>query len=303
MGILEAGFASHIERAFHIRILERGIATGHGQTFIHIYGFLECRLSSGGERAVDLGILEAGFTSHIERTERGIACDRERLIHGHVALEVRCIFHVQRACVHSARRGDIASASIHAFACQLAIRSHIAFRLHIAKVIDSHIVFDRSFVSNVIAFDSGGALIGVSDSVTIGLNVICIRLDIALCRCHFAIQRCDIFSVLSDFFFQRGVSCFALISFCLDCIRYVFYLFLGRNRSPREALAVDAIGFDFIGFYVRKPGNRTIAITNNVSIFYSNTINASSSPISIRNIGGLLLQIFNSRILFTSCCF
>ena len=135
------------------------------------------------------------------------------------------------------------------------------------------------------------------------------------------IQLCDILSVLSDFpfqlvifiltrrlfiidfSFQRGVSFCARIGFRLDCICYVFYVFLGRDISPREALAVDAISFDSIGFYVRKLGNRAIAITHNVSIFYSNTINASSSPISIRNIGGLLLQIFNSRILFTSCCF
>ena len=211
MGILEAGFASHIERAFHIRILERGIATGHGQTFIHIYGFLECRLSSGGERAVDLGILEAGFTSHIERTELGIACDRELIIHGHVALEVRSIFHVQRA-------------SIHAIAYQLAFRSHIA------KVIDSHMAFDRSFVSNVIAFDSGGALIGCRNGVRIGLNVICIRLDIALELDILLFEFSDILTVFSDFPFQlrifSGTRCFfcrqifiGLIQlFASDCI-------------------------------------------------------------------------------------
>ena len=134
------------------------------------------------ERAIDLSILEAGFTSHIERAihirlfELGIACDRERLIHGHVALELRSIFHFQRACVHSARRGDIASASIYAFAFQLAIRSHIAFRLHVAKVIDSHIAFDRSFVCSVIAFDSGGALIGRSNGVRI-FCCLCIQFD------------------------------------------------------------------------------------------------------------------------------
>ena len=177
-----------------------------------------------------MGILEAGFTSHIERTERGIACDRERLIHGHVALEVRSISHVQRACVHSARRGDSAIASIYAFACQLAFRSHIAF------AIDSHIVFDRSFVSNVIVLDSGGALIGRINSVTIGLNVICIGLDlllevgilrfevsnIALSRCHFAIQHCDILSVLSDFPFQCGVSCFEVTNGCFICANLTF---------------------------------------------------------------------------------
>ena len=175
-----------------------------------------------------MGILEAGFASHIERAihirlfERGIACDSELLIHGHVALEVRCISHDQRARVHSA--------SLHACAFQLAFRSHIT------KVIDSHIAFDRSFVSNVIAFDSGGALIGVSDSVTIGLNVICIGLDlllevgilrfevsnIALSRCHFAIQRCDIFSVLSDFPFQCGVSCFEVTNVCFICANLTF---------------------------------------------------------------------------------
>ena len=194
------------------------------------------------ERAIDLSILEAGFTSHIERAihirlfELGIACDRERLIHGHVALELRSIFHFQRACVHSARRGDIASASIYAFAFQLAIRSHIAFRLHVAKVIDSHIAFDRSFVCSVIAFDSGGALIGGSDVVRIGLNVICIRLnlalelgilrfevsDIALCRCHFAIQRCDILTVFSDFPFQHGVFRFEFTNGCFIGVNLTF---------------------------------------------------------------------------------
>ena len=229
-GILEISIARNSQLAIHLCTFQRGIAIGHGQTFIHLYGFLECRLSSGGERTIDFRILEAGFTSHIERAERGIACDRERLIHGHVALELRSIFHFQRACVHSARRGDIASASIHAFACQLAIRSHIAFRLHVAKVIDSHIAFDRSFVCSVIAFDSGGALIGRSNGVRIGLNVICIRLDIALELDILLFEFSDILTVFSDFPFQlrifSGTRCFfcrqifiGLIQlFASDCI-------------------------------------------------------------------------------------
>ena len=385
---IERGRAGDTERAVDLGILEISIARselavycsrfqlripGHGQTFIHLYGFLECRLSSGGELAVDLGILEAGFASHIERAihirifERGIACDSELLIHGHVALEVRCILHFQRACVHSARRGDSAIASIYAFTFQLAFRSHIAFRLHIAKVIDSHIVFDRSFVCSVIAGDSGGTLIGRSDSVLIGLNVTFIGFDLALeidilrfevsdIRCHFAIQRSDFpfqcyirsiailnflvdliiqccigYNAVSDLcvnliiqrrirrnavsdlcvnlIIQRRIGCNAISDLLVDLLiqlvvsffarkSFRLYFCRSRDRSPREALAVD-----IFGFYVRKPGNRTISITHNVSIFYSNTINASSSPISIRNIGGLLLQIFNSRILFTSCCF
>ena len=236
LSILEAGFTSHIERAIHRCTFQRRSPIGHGQTFIHLYGFLECRLSSGDERTIDFRILKAGFTSHIERAihirlfELGIACDRERLIHGHVALELRSIFHFQRACVHSARRGDIASASIHAFACQLAIRSHIAFRLHVAKVIDSHIAFDRSFVCSVIAFDSGGALIGRSNGVRIGLNVICIRLDIALELDILLFEFSDILTVFSDFPFQlrifSGTRCFfcrqifiGLIQlFASDCI-------------------------------------------------------------------------------------
>ena len=122
-----------------------------------------------------------------------------------------------------------------------------------------------------------------------------------MCRCHFAIQRCDIFSVLSDFFFQRGVSCFALISFCLDCIRYVFYLFLGRDRSPREALAVDAIGFDFIGFYVRKPGNRTIAIADDIAICNPHAGNLCPIAIRIGNLLGFLIQLIDRRLLLIRC--
>ena len=112
-----------------------------------------------------MGILEAGFASHIERAELGITCDRERLIHGHFALELRSIVHLQRACVHSA--------SLQACAFQLAFRSHIT------KVIDSHMAFDRSFFCGVNAVDSGGALLDGSDIFLIVLNVICIRLDIA----------------------------------------------------------------------------------------------------------------------------
>ena len=68
-------------------------------------------LASDTERAADRGILEVGFASHIERTihirlfERGITCDTELLIHGHVALEVRSIFHDQRVCLQSAADG------------------------------------------------------------------------------------------------------------------------------------------------------------------------------------------------------
>ena len=153
---------------------------------------------------------------------------------------MRSIFHSQRACVHSARRGDSAIASIYAFTFQLAFRSHIAFRLHIAKVIDSHIVFDRSFVCSVIAGDSGGTLIGRSDSVLIGLNVTFIGFDLALeidilrfevsdIRCHFAIQRsdfpfqlvifilaCRLFSI--DFPFQCYIRSIAILNFLVDLI-------------------------------------------------------------------------------------
>ena len=242
LSILEISIARNSQLAIHRCTFQRRSPIGHGQTFIHLYGFLECRLSSGGERTIDFRILKAGFTSHIERAihirlfELGIACDRECLIHGHVALELRSIFHFQRACVHSARRGDIASASIHAFAYQLAIRSYIAFRLHVANAIDSHIAFDRSFSCSVNAVDSGGALIGRSDVVRIGLNVICIRLnlalelgilrfevsDIALCRCHFAIQRCDILTVFSDFPFQHGVFRFEFTNGCFIGVNLTF---------------------------------------------------------------------------------
>ena len=150
---------------------------------------------------------------------------------------MRSIFHSQRACVHSARRGDSAIASIYAFTFQLAFRSHIAFRLHIAKVIDSHIVFDRSFVCSVIAGDSGGTLIGRSDSVLIGLNVTFIGMDpaleldilrfevidIALCRCHIAIQRIDFPFQLHIFirarcFFCRQIFIGLIQLFASDCI-------------------------------------------------------------------------------------
>ena len=176
-----------------------------------------------------MGILEAGFASHIERAihirlfERGIACDSELLIHGHVALEVRCISHDQRARVHSA--------SLHACAFQLAFRSHIT------KVIDSHMAFDGGFACGVIAGDPAGTLIGRSDSVLIGLNVTFIGMDpaleldilrfevidIALCRCHIAIQRIDFPFQLHIFirarcFFCRQIFIGLIQLFASDCI-------------------------------------------------------------------------------------
>ena len=163
---------------------------------------------------------------------------------------MRSIFHSQRACVHSARRGDSAIASIYAFTFQLAFRSHIAFRLHIAKVIDSHIVFDRSFVCSVIAGDSGGTLIGRSDSVLIGLNVTFIGLDpvlelgiflfeivnITFCRCHFAIQRCDIFTVLSDFPFQLGIFILTRCFFCSNSVRIFLRLVIKHFQVFRNII-------------------------------------------------------------------
>ena len=129
---------------------------------------------------------------------------------------MRSIFHVQRACVHIALRGDIASASIHATVC-----CQLAFRSHIANAIDFHIVFDRSFACSVIAADSCGALIDRSDSVLIGLNVTFIGMDpaleldilrfevsdIALCRCHIAIQRIDFPFQLRIFIRARRCLC------------------------------------------------------------------------------------------------
>ena len=179
---IERGIASDIERAADLGILEISIARselavygsrfqlripiGHGQTVIHIHRFIEIRVSVYRHRvrrirAEDDVAFKVGCASHIERAihirlfERGIACDRELFIHGHVALEVRSILHVQRACVHFARRGDIAIASIHAtLCCQLASRSHIA------NAIDSHMAFDRSFACGAIAGDPAGAVIG-----------------------------------------------------------------------------------------------------------------------------------------------
>ena len=110
---------------------------------VFLYGdiFLKCRVLLRGQCAADRGILEAGFTSHIERTERGIACDRELIIHGHVALEVRSISHVQRACVHSA--------SVYAAVC-----SHFTFGRNIPLIINGHIFFDIGFILCVIASDT-----------------------------------------------------------------------------------------------------------------------------------------------------
>ena len=178
-----------------------------------------------------MGILEAGFTSHIERTELGIACDRELIIHGHVALEVRSIFHVQRA-------------SIHAIAYQL------AFRLHVAKVIDSHMAFDRSFGCGVIAGDPAGTFIGRSDGILIDLNVICIVLDlalefhilrfetgnIALRCCHITLQRCDILTVLRDFHFQLGIFIRALGGFCSNSVCVFLRLVIKRFQVFRNII-------------------------------------------------------------------
>ena len=71
--VIERGLASDTERAADRGILELRIARSeltvygslfqrrspidHSQTFIHLYGFLECRLSSGGERTIDFRIL------------------------------------------------------------------------------------------------------------------------------------------------------------------------------------------------------------------------------------------------------
>ena len=184
----ERGIAGDTERAADLGILEISIARselavygsrfqlripGHSQTFIHLYGFLECRLSSGDERTIDLRIFEISIIRnsqlaiHLCTFQRGIAFDSEVIIHGHFALEVRSILHFQRACVHIARRGDSAIASIHTTVC-----CQLAFRSHIANAIDNHIVFDRSFVSNVIVLDSGGALIGRINSVRIFLRLV-----------------------------------------------------------------------------------------------------------------------------------
>ena len=248
--VIEHGLASDTELTVDLGILEISIARselavygsrfqlripGHGQTFIHLYGFLECRLSSGDERTIDLRIFEISIIRnsqlaiHLCTFQRGIAAGHgQTFIHGHVALEVRSIFHVQRACVHIALRGDIASASIHAIVC-----CQLAFRSHIANAIDNHIVFARSFVSNVIVLDSGGALIGRINSVLIGLNIICIRLnlalelgilrfevsDIALCRCHITLQICDILTVFSDFPFQLCIFSGTRYCLCSNSVR------------------------------------------------------------------------------------
>ena len=174
---------------------------------------IERGLASDTERAADLGILEISIIRnsqlaiHLCTFQRGIAFDSEVIIHGHFALEVRSIFHVQRACVHLARRGDIAIASIHAtFCCQLAFRSHIA------NAIDSHIVFDRSFVSNFIVLDSGGALIGRINSVLIGLNL---ALELAILRCEATNGCCICF----NFFIQRLIDFSAILH-----LRFNFFL-------------------------------------------------------------------------------
>ena len=219
--------ASHIERTIHIRLLERGIPIGHGQTFIHLYRFFECRLSRGGERTIDFRIFEISIIRnsqlaiHLCTFQRGITFDSEVIIHGHVALEVRSIFHVQRACVHIALRGNIASASIHAIVC-----CQLAFRSHIANAIDFHIVFDRSFACSVNAVDSGGALIGGSDSVFIGLNVICIGLDL--------VRELVIFILTCCFFCSNGV----LIGLNVICIRLNLALELGILRFEVSDIAL-----------------------------------------------------------------
>ena len=225
---IERGIASDTERAADRGILEISIARselavygsrfqlripGHGQTFIHLYGFLECRLSSGDERTIDLRIFEISIIRNSQLTiylctfQRGIACDRELFIHGHVALEVRSIFHVQRACVHFALRSNIAIASIHATLC-----CQLTFRSHIANAIDSHIVFDRSFVSNVIVLDSVGAFIGRINSVLIGLNL---ALELAILRCEATNGCCICF----NFFIQRLIDFSAILH-----LRFNFFL-------------------------------------------------------------------------------
>ena len=102
---------SDIQIASNRGVFQIGIATVHlqtfihGQTVLHLYRCFEIRLSIHRHHvrrilAEDDIALEIGFTSHIERAahirlaERGIACDTELLIHGHVALEVRSISHV-----------------------------------------------------------------------------------------------------------------------------------------------------------------------------------------------------------------
>ena len=138
-----------------------------------------------------MGILEAGFASHIERAELGITCDRERLIHGHVALEVRSISHDQRARVHSARRGD--SASIHTSSFQLAFRSHIAV------AIDSHLFFDNGFAFGIITSDTASAVIGILQLV---------------------IQLCQILRNRLIFFYILGLVVINATDFFIDlCIR------------------------------------------------------------------------------------
>ena len=90
---------------------------------------------------------------------------------------------------------------------------------------------------------------------------------------------------------QCGVSCFARISFRLDCI---FYFFLSRDLSPLEALAVDAISFDAIGFYLRQLGNRAIAIADDITIFNRHAGNVCPTASHMGYLRGCRLQFANS---------
>ena len=181
-----------------------------------------------------------------------LAIDRQIFLYGDFFFKFRLA--IRRQCaIQCSRAGDTERAADGSIPCGRDRFSRQPLHIFdIALVIHFDNAFDGGLGVFQIPSNTAGPIIDVSDSVTIGLNI-------ALCRCHFAIQRCDILSVLSDFFFQLVVSFCARIGFRLDCIRYVF---LGRDRSPREALAVD-----IIGLYVRKPCNRAIAIADDIAIF------------------------------------
>ena len=224
---------------------------------------------------------------------------------------MRSIFHFQRACVHSARRGDIASASIYAFACQLAIRSYIAFRLHVANAIDSHIAFDRSFSCSVNAVDSGGALIGGSDVVRIGLNVICIRLNLALELGILRFEVGDIATVFSDFLFQFRIFIRTSRFFCRDLILKLRLCVCNRCIAIRNFLRngiIDCL-ISIGDFSVDGRVDSRITI---ISFLRNSGSNCSSSRICFsRNLAinfGLIIDIRRLRIVcefriyVISCC-
>ena len=108
---IERGIAGDTELAVNLGILEISIARSelavygsrfqlripsHGQTFIHLYRFLECRLSSGGERTIDLRIFEISLIRnsqlaiHLCTFQRGIAAGHgQTFIHIYRFIEIR----------------------------------------------------------------------------------------------------------------------------------------------------------------------------------------------------------------------